>query len=135
MNCGGRGGCKYFSFRWDTTKGTSIEKKKKMSRREVLPKANVYTKYATSDVFGESELNETAVLQQSWINAKEQAPDVKITSQFVRLEKRGIIRDPRVIDRTQLQRKDVLSEARAVFGVRGAKMTGQGSFVQTRIDR
>lgn len=106
-----------------------------MSRREVLPKANVYTKYATSDVFGESELNETAVLQQSWINAKEQAPDVKITSQFVRLEKRGIIRDPRVIDRTQLQRKDVLSEARAVFGVRGAKMTGQGSFVQTRIDR
>ncbi len=105
-----------------------------MSRREVLPKVNVLTKYPTVPQW-EDARDETGELQREWMEAKEERPDVKITSQFVRIDKRGMIREPRNTDRTLMQRREVIGEARAVFGVSGAKLSGIQKQVQTRIDR
>ncbi len=105
-----------------------------MSRQEILPNPNVMTKYMTFP-FSQDTHDEASTDQLNWLHERATGPDVRISKQFIRVDKKSTIRDPRTYDRSTNNRREVMGEARAVYGVRGQHLNGITSSHDTRFSR
>lgn len=105
-----------------------------MSRVEIIPAPNVLSTYSTLPSPSDPT-NTWDKYQYAKYQRLDHRPDVLITSQFLRIPKRPMVRPPRKLSRTLYNRRNVISGSRALCGVKGIVRNNPRHYYMVRNER